>query len=185
VAAEWCAPRYGSSVRPRSWRTCGPRRLRRQFQPALVASWDDSVDHFPFGLTPILLARKALDDAVTSWPRAGHGCRSSRAQNAVVLMRPRVLDHPQRGEEVSPPASHEAKDDQSGSHQRKEDEQVYENFHPELLHPDVSPSPRATPALRPASSQPTLQDQPPGYGLRAITAASKWCDGVVSCWHDR
>jgi hypothetical protein len=69
-------------------------------------------------------------------------------------MRPRVLDHPQRGEEVSAPASHEAKDDQSGSHQRKEDEQVYENFHPELLHPDVSPSPRGYPGSTPGK-QPT------------------------------
>ena len=28
-----------SSARPRSWRTCGPRRLRRQFQSAAVATW--------------------------------------------------------------------------------------------------------------------------------------------------
>jgi hypothetical protein len=26
------------AARPRSWRTCGPRRLRRQYQPALVAT---------------------------------------------------------------------------------------------------------------------------------------------------
>ena len=31
-----------SSARPRSWRTCGPRRLRRQSQPALVATQGDT-----------------------------------------------------------------------------------------------------------------------------------------------
>jgi hypothetical protein len=32
-----------SSARPRSWRTFGPRRLRRQSEPALVTTFSDAV----------------------------------------------------------------------------------------------------------------------------------------------
>jgi hypothetical protein len=31
------------AARPRSWRTCGPRRLRRQSQPELAATHGDMV----------------------------------------------------------------------------------------------------------------------------------------------
>jgi hypothetical protein len=37
-----------ASARPRSWRTCGPSRLRRQSQPALVATQGGTGEHrFP------------------------------------------------------------------------------------------------------------------------------------------
>jgi hypothetical protein len=33
-----------ASARPRSWRTCGPRRLRGQSMPALLATQSENAD---------------------------------------------------------------------------------------------------------------------------------------------